>query len=479
MTMKAMGRTLAVCVLLCSALGSLAPAREVGGDEETPAVSEVAGALASLERSLEGENLVNALYHYRSYFHVIGEDRLDLLARVGHVSLLDDMRHGKGWIRIEAAAFLARHGNTEALAVISAVALDPESASSLRRGAAQGLGRVDVPEARLTLEALMQDLKVSSVIRLAAMDALLGLGSQAPLPYLSLILRTDNQADRMRALRILGEHRARAGSMLWRAADPENPQAELLALKALAHLGDDEAIARLKAEFGVDPPVDVPTTSSESPANGALVAAGEESPQARRHAVDYTGVHRLYEIGSVLLEIGDPQPISFFEALVADRRVPYNKGDLANKIASVSLSRGRVLLRKIASESIGVDRIYAVRGLVALGETEGAAEILATEYRRANVSIDLEGQRRLVVTALSELDGPEAIPVLRECLEDQTGIVRVQAARALARRGNLEGLATLRGLLESAREIDSQQAAEALVEIDEETASTSRAASKR
>ena len=135
-------------------------------------------------------------------------------------------------------------------------------------------------------------------------------------------------------------------------------------------------------------------------------------------------------------------------------------------------------MRQVLAESAApFDRMYAVRGLAALGETEGAVDIVAAVYRRAKRNTDFEGVRHLAITVLAELGLPETIPVLRECLEDESGTVRVRAAKALADLGNLDGLATLRDLLEAARRIDAQQAAEALVEIGGEAASPSRATS--
>jgi HEAT repeat protein len=453
-TLAAAARNALLAAALLPMLLLTGPAALPASEAQVPAGSPA----ARLDRALAAENLVNARYYYTQMVHVTGAENLELLSQVANLSLVEDVRRGKGWIRIEAASFLARRGSALALDVLRTAAANADLDPSLRRGAIKSLGSVDDPESLELLEGMVADLELAWSLRLAAMDAALERGSVSPLPYLSLLLRSGSREERLAALGILGDRRAPARGMLQRAAeDREDPDARFLALRALALSRDAGAIRALKEDFGEDPDVVIPVKKR----GGESAEAGGPKPG---DLVDLDPVFVLYRIAEVLLEVGDPAPMGFLEELIHHEHTPYSRGDLAAKVSLLNPVLGEKLLREVLASGGPMERIEAAKGLHHLGKNEGIVEPVAQIYREWVGRPMAEQLRTAAVKALGSFGLPEAVPVLKEALADGPR-TQVEAARALSRFGNLDGLRPLRKLLEASSRVNALLAAEALVEM--------------
>ena len=443
--------------------GWTARAQEEMPQASRPDASSAEQLRGRLERSLEAGNVENTLYYYRSLYHITGVENAPLLGKVAEIVLEREARHGVSWIRIEAASFLARRGDAEAVKVLEGQAVDLDVAPTLRHGAVVALGDSGQKDALDTLKIVMEDLNRPASERLAAMDAILALGDVSAVHYLAMVVRDGERAHRGRALRILGDRRAPALDSLRRAAADEDPDIRLLALRALGLRADPWALETLRAEFGDDPEVVIPS----EPLDPAEALALSEGATDWAEAIDFHEVNRLHLIGEILLENDDPRPVAYFHQLIDEPNVPFDRAELADAIAGVDRELGLKLLRNVLEGSGLGERVSAAKLLAELGEVHGLAEVVSKVYGAAGFENAAEPLRMYAIAALVDFADLAAAPTLSQALEDPSGIVRIQAAHGLAKLGDLAGLHLLRKMLDGSDRVNAVKAAEALVEIAE------------
>jgi HEAT repeat protein len=100
------------------------------------------------------------------------------------------------------------------------------------------------------------------------------------------------------------------------------------------------------------------------------------------------------------------------------------------------------VLAKALDDPDGEARISAIWALGASGDAAVIPKLVPL-YQSADAGI-----RKMVVYALGALPGDSQVEVLRTALQDATTDVRWNAAVALARHGNLDGLSVLRQMLD-------------------------------
>jgi len=432
-------------------------------------VDESPAALSkSLDEALAAGSFENALYAYRSLVYATGAEDAARLGKVAHLALVDDMRHGKNWIRLGAAEALARRGDAEAVALLRSEVSNTAAKPVFRLRAIEVLGEIRDAAALPVLAPLPFDPARSAPERLAAADSLLALGDVGSASYLVGLLAGPRGPDRLRAAEILGERKVTVVDALRRAAQVEgDSDLHIAALRGLALQGDAEALSTLRRDFGENPELVLPVIESRAvaPAPGGEGTPPEEVPQPTRK-VDVREVVLRLKLAHALFDLGDPRPVPYVAKVIREGSLPGNQGLLAARIAKFDPALGLELLRVVLADSDPDSVAYAAEELVRLKHPEGVVEALSATYRWSkSTDTSASGPRQRPVEALSRSQLPAAIPLLREALADPEATIRIAAASGLARLGEAEGLTELRRILDGGQPADALRAAEALVDI--------------
>lgn len=417
-----------------------------------------------LDEAIAGGNFENALYAYRSLVYVTGKEDVSRLAAVARLSLVQDMRTGRNWIRSGAAEVLARRGDAEAVELLRRDAAGTEVAPPFRIRAIEVLGEIADAASAEALRPIPYDDRRLAAERLAAADALLALGDVSGVRYLVSSLGGPKSPERLHAAAILADRKVAAADALRQASLVEgDDNLRIAALRALALQGDEDAKRALRKEFGDDPSVVIPVLVPPAKQSGA---AGEELPQAEREGeqLDLRLVGRRFTIGNALFDVGDPTPVSFFENLVRDGRSPGDYGRMAGRIAGFDAARGIALLGEVLAKGDTDSKATAAEELARLGKRDGLVSALAAEYAKALAEDPTaSGARLRLVEVLAGMRLPEAAPALSQALQDAEAVVRIAAAKGLADLGDSAGVAELRRFLDGGNRVDALKAAEALM----------------
>ena len=161
----------------------------------------------------------------------------------------------------------------------------------------------------------------------------------------------------------------------------------------------------------------------------SFAASGCEPDQLRERAVapDWqVRSHAIRRIG----ELRDPTLLPVVHAALADERLEVRES-AARVLIAMGDSSSLPYLRKALSDRAGIVRSHAAEALIAIG---GTSELPAARHLIEND--DDPTARAATVRVLGELDDPAVVPILKRALDDQSPIVRGEAAAALKRRGD-------------------------------------------
>src|SRR5262245_39943689 len=194
----------------------------------------------------------------------------------------------------------------------------------------------------------------------------------------------------------------------------------------LAEVQNGGAERRWPAAYELSRLMDDPAVRADQSLAPALVAAFEaakdDDPRVRRYLALAIG------------RLGPPLPPEAVQALSKSLEEPDKTGDSPERAAAGDwMSR----FTGWSAEDIGEVRISTIWALGASGDPEVAGR-LAPMFASPDA-----GVRKIVVYALGALPGDGQLATLREALEDPVPDVRWNAAIALARHGDRQGVGVI------------------------------------
>ncbi|MGB3191477.1 MAG: HEAT repeat domain-containing protein [Limnoraphis sp.] len=337
------------------------------------------------------------------------------------------------WLSYPHASFI--NSTVVALARVNSEAVEAliaalnDSDSSVRRSAAQDLGKIGNAEAVQPLIAALDDSDF--VVRSSAASALGKIGNPEAVEALMEALNYSNSDVRWFAAETLGKTgNAEVVKHLISALDDSDSYVRRSAATALGHIGNPEALKPL------------------------IAALNDSDSEVRSSAAKALG------------HIGNPEAV---EGLIA----AFNDSNFA---VSVVRALGRIgnpealnPLIAALNDSDSYVRKRAVRALAKIGSAAwalgqmGNAEVLNPLIAALHDSDKYV--RSSAATALGYIGNPEAVEGLIDALNDSDFVVRKSAAKALGRIGNAEALNPLIAALNDSDRWVRWSAAEALGNI--------------